>query len=204
MLNVSVSNLDLYRFWRDESDLELEWLLMKLRGEEEPTENMKAGKAFHKILEQPDFDEQTELTMDGYWFSILCDISLELPPVRELSIDKQYDGLLVRGRIDGMRGLHVTDYKTTEQFDADRLMTGYQWRYYLDMLDCDVFTWKVFVLRQYGKPGHYDVTQEHTLVQKRYPNLRDDCLRLANDYRTFLDSIADRFKPKDREPSEVL
>ncbi len=204
MLNVSVSNLDLYRFWRDESDLDLDWLLARLRDEIEPTENMKAGRAFHKILEQPNFDEQTELTMDGYWFSILCDISLELPPVRELSIDKDYNGLLVRGRIDGMRGLCVTDYKTTEQFDPDRLMTGYQWRYYLDMLDCDTFTWKVFVIRQYGDPMHYDVYQEHTLVQKRYPQLRRDCAALAEDYRVFLEGISDRYKPKDREPSEVL
>lgn len=199
MLNVSVSNLDLYRFWRDESDLDLDWLLTRLRGDIEPTENMKAGSAFHKILEQPDFDEQTELTGEGYWFSVLCDISLELPSVRELPIEKTYGDLLVRGRIDGMRGLHVIDYKTTEQFDPDRLMNGYQWRFYLDMLDCDVFTWKVFVIRQYGKPGHYDVTQEHTLIQKRYPQLRTDCTRLADDYAGFLKSVADVWTPKDRE-----
>lgn len=184
-MRVSVSNLDLYRTWRADEDLDLPWLLRRLRGEEPQTEAMKAGEAFHKILESPDFDEQTEVTYGGYWFSILCDIELVLPKFRELSIEKTYGDLLVRGRVDGLTARTVTDYKTTAQFDADRLMAGYQWRYYLDMLDCDTFKWQVFVLNQYGEPGHYDVTQTHPLTQKRYPGLRNDCLRLAEDYAEF-------------------
>lgn len=189
MLSASVSNMDLYRMWRGNEDLGLDWLLRRLRDEEPATEQMKVGSAFHKILENPDFEEQTEVTCDGFWFSILCEIELELPHTRELSIEKQYGDLLVRGRVDGLGGKKVTDYKTTEQFDADRLMEGYQWRFYLDMLDCDKFTWKVFVLSQYGKPGHYDVRQTHDLTQYRYPGLREDCERLAAEYLDFTKSV---------------
>lgn len=184
-MRVSVSNLDLYRMWRANEELDLNWLVRRLRGEEPQTEQMKAGEAFHKILEKPDFLEQTEVTHGEFWFSILCEIELALPDVRELSIEKSYGDLLVRGRIDGLRGKTITDYKTTAQFDADRLMEGFQWRFYLDMLECETFTWKVFVLSQYGKPGHYDVTQTHELKQKRYPGLEDDCHRLAMDYLEF-------------------
>src|ERR1700736_4912097 len=164
-MRVSVSNLELFRMWRGNEDLDLEWLLRRLRGEEPQTEAMKAGEAFHKILENPTFDELNELTSGEYWFSMLCEVQLVLPTARELSIEKEYGDLLVRGRVDGLSGRTVTDYKTTAQFDADRLMEGYQWRYYLDMLDCDTFHWQVFVLSQYGEPGHYDVTQTHTLTQ---------------------------------------
>jgi hypothetical protein len=189
MLSASVSNVDLYRMWRGNEDLDTDWLLRRLRGEDEQTEQMKAGEAFHKILEAPNFTEQTEVTQGGFWFSILCEIQLALPPVRELPIEKRYGDLLIRGRVDGLSGKTVTDYKTTAQFDADRLMEGYQWRFYLDMLDCDTFTWKVFVLSQYGKPGHYDVTQAHELTQKRYPGLHGDCERLAADYLQFTRSV---------------
>lgn len=185
MIRVSVSNLELFRTWREDEDLGLEWLLRRLRGEEPQSEAMAAGEVFHKILENPDFDEQTELTMGDFWFSILCEIEVTLPQQRELRIEKNYGDLLVTGRVDGLTGLTITDYKTTGQFDPERLMGGYQWRYYLDMLNCDEFVWKVFVLNQYGAPGHYDVTQTHDLLQRRYQGLGQDCERLAADYLEF-------------------
>lgn len=196
MLSVSVSNLDLYRVWRNSEDLEVEWLLRRLRGEEPQTEAMKAGEAFHKILQEPDFIEQTELTHGEFWFSIICDIEVKLPALRELFAEKPYGGLLVRGRVDGLDGRHITDYKTTAQFDPDRLMEGYQWRFYLDMMDCDTFTWKVFVLSQYGKPGHYDIIQSHELTQKRYPGLTGDCQKLAGEYMDFITRIPEVQRPK--------
>lgn len=189
MLSVSVSNLELYRSWKKDEDLGLDWLLRRLRGEEPQTEAMAAGEAFHKILENPNFEEQTEVTHGNFWFSILCEIEVALPRVRELKIQKQYGDLLVRGRVDGLDGLTITDYKTTGQFDADRLMEGYQWRYYLDMLNCDEFHWQVFVLSQYGAPGHYDVTQTHDLYQRRYLELGTDCEKLAADYLAFAESM---------------
>jgi hypothetical protein len=193
MLSASVSNIDLFHMWRGNEDLDVGWLLNRLSGAEPETEQMKAGKAFHKILEAPDFEEQTELTINfegqSYWFSIQCDIILALPAIRELSVEYCYGDLLVRGRVDGLDGNRVIDYKTTAQFDADRLMEGYQWRFYLDMLGANSFTWKVFVLSQYGQPGHYDVIQTHDLTQYRYPGLHEDCVRLAATYCEFTKSI---------------
>ena len=172
--------------WRDDEDLDINWLMSRLRGEEPQTENMKAGIAFHKALENiQGTGEFFELSADGYSFSVLCDITTDLPPIKELSIERPYGDLLVRGRVDGIKGLKITDYKTTGQFDADRLMEGYQWRYYLDMMECSVFTWKVFVISEYGEPKHYDVKQFHELTQKRYLGLREDCDALARDYAAF-------------------
>lgn len=185
MRTVSVSNLDLFRVWRDDEELGVEWLLRKLRGEEPQTEAMMAGEAFHKILEAPDFEEQTELACNGFEFSVLCEVELVLPSVRELRIEKKYGDLLVRGRVDGITGTTVTDYKTTAQFDPERLLEGYQWRLYLDMTDCNSFDWKVFVLNE-RKERRYDVTQTHDLSQCRYTDLRTDCERLAADYLEFI------------------
>jgi hypothetical protein len=180
-LSVSVSNLDTFRWWKSEEDLDMDWLLTRLRGEVE-TEAMRVGSAFHAALESATADA-TQLAADDVLFDINCDCDISLPTVREMPIEKMYGNLLVRGRIDGLIGNEVVDYKTTERFDADRLMEGYQWRFYLDMLGMDSFCWKVFVLREFGMG--YEVRDFHTLRQNRYPGLSEDCARLAASFEAF-------------------
>lgn len=183
MLSVSVSNLDLFRFWKDEEDLGLDWLIARLKGEEQ-TENMRVGQAFHSALESMTGDSET-LVNGTYRFDINCDCEIGTSSVRELPIEGRYGQLLVRGRVDSLSGSEVVDYKTTERFDADRLMGGYQWRYYLDLLGMASFCWKVFVIREFGDPGNYEVKEFHTLRQNRYPGMHDDCRRLADEYTKF-------------------
>lgn len=181
--SVSVSNLDLFRFWKDEEDLDLEWLVARLRGEEE-TESMRVGSAFHAALEN--LKVETETLVHGvYRFDINCDCEIAASMVRELPVEALYGKLLVRGRVDSVCASEVVDYKTTERFDADRFMGGYQWRFYLDMLGMDSFCWKVFVLREFGDAGCYEVKDFHVLRQKRYPGMHDDCCRLAEEYHRF-------------------
>lgn len=124
------------------------------------------------------------MVTDKYRFDFNCDCEISALDIKELPAEKMYGDLLVRGRIDGIQGREITDYKTTSQFDPDRLFEGYQWRFYLDMLDCDRFRWEVFVLDERGE-GRYEVRQAHRLVQFRYPNLHEDCERLAKEYSDF-------------------
>lgn len=186
MLTASVSNVDLFRAWRESADLDSEWLLRRLRGDERQSEAMKVGEAFHKGLENMSGEpgEICNFKSDGYEFVFTCDCECALPKIRELRIDKQYGDLLVRGRIDGLHGVEVTDYKTTAQFDPERLMEGYQWRFYLDMLASDEFIWKVFVLAE--DAGYYRVTQFHELSQRRYPDMEADCKKLVNEFYEFV------------------
>lgn len=181
---VSVSNLELFRIWKESEDLDLEWLLSRLR-QPEQTEQMKAGEAFHSALENASVGDTDTLTHGDYRFDFNCDFELAIPKFKELPVEKQYGDLLVRGRVDVLIGKMVTDYKTTEQFDADRLWSGCQWRYYLDMLDCSQFCWHVFVLKQFGPAYCYEINRVHTLFQFRYPTLHEDCMRLATEYSEF-------------------
>lgn len=184
-LSVSVSNLDLFRVWRHSEDLDLEWLLRRLRGEEPQTEQMKAGEAFHSMLETAETGETASATAGDYKFNFLCDCTIAIPLSREVRVEKQYGDLLVRGRVDGFSGLSVTDYKTTGQFDADRLLEGFQWRFYLSMTGCDSFLWKVFVLSQRFF-NEYDIVATHELKQHRYEGLESDCERLTGDFLAFV------------------
>lgn len=184
MQTVSVSNLDLYRVWADDEDLSLGWLLQRIF-EPTQTDAMKAGEAFHKALETATTGEVDSLAFGPYRFDFACDVTVALPQLQEIPVSLSYGGLLVRGRCDAITGHSVTDFKTTEQFDPDRLMSGYQWRLYLDMTGCDVFRWLVFVIREADDPLTYTVVDFHELVQRRYPDLHKDCERLAREYAEF-------------------
>lgn len=188
MLTVSVSTLDLFRMWNESEDLDLQWLMQRLLSKEQ-TEQMKAGEAFHAALEAIGHEaELNSLAHGDYRFDFNCDAEINLTAFREQWIRKQYDGVLVRGRVDAVWGKHITDYKTTADFDPDRYMFGYQWRLYLDMTGCDKFTWKVFVMREFGPPGCYEINQFHELSQKRYPDLEKDCEELIHQYRVFAET----------------
>jgi hypothetical protein len=184
MLTASVSNIELYRCWRDDKELGLDWILQRILHPEQ-TEAMKAGEALHKSLELIGPSETDTIVSGEYTFTFDCDCVVDVAPMRELRVQKAYSNLWVRGRVDDISGKRVTDYKTTARFDIERLMEGYQWRYYLDMLDADLFRWIAFVMDETAEPKHYLVRDVQTLEQRRYPDLLADCERLAADYVQF-------------------
>jgi hypothetical protein len=184
-MQVSVSNLDFFRTWQEDEDMPIGVLIDRLSGKEPPSPAVEAGSALHEALEGVKEGELSTLVTEKYRFDFNCDCEIPNLSIRELNASKQYGDLLVTGRVDGLSGKEVTDYKSTSQFDPDRLMGAYQWRYYLDMLDCDRFRWEVFVIAERGE-NRYEVTQAHTLMQFRYPKLHDDCARLAREYAQFI------------------
>lgn len=189
MLSVRVTALEQFRIWKQDDEMDVGWLLNRLVGKEEPSDSMKAGTAFHSALEQAQECELGSLAFGDYRFDFNCDCTIALPVLRELEIQKQYGDVIVTGHVDALNGKEITDYKTTAQFDADRFMESYQWRYYLDMADCDIFKYQVFVLAEFGPMHCYEVRQFHTLTQRRYPRLGEDCARLAREYFEFANQI---------------
>lgn len=179
--SIGVSNLDAFRIWKETESLGLDWMLDRIKGQAEETEIMRAGKALHKALEEGSEIECASFMAGEYRFDFNCDCKVVLPTVREAWLAKQYGDLQVRGIVDSLLGNLIVDYKATEQFDPDRYMESYQWRYYLDMGECDQFIYQVFVIRQFGPPQCYEVREVHQLKQYRYPELRSDCERLAYD-----------------------
>lgn len=184
MVNVSVSNVELFRTWKDDDEKDLEWILNRILHPEQ-TEAMKVGEAFHKALELASLGDFGELKANGYSFNVQCECEIEVAPGRELFLAKPYGELNVRGRVDAICGKLITDYKTTSNFDPERLMNGYQWRFYLDMMEVDRFRWEVFVLKDTDDPSVYLVTDHHRLEQARYPELSEDCSKLAAEYLKF-------------------
>lgn len=178
-----VSNLEAFRRWREDEGSTVEDFLHQLT-HFEPTPAMKAGTAFHAAIEQAQPGEHEQLSAMGYTF-LLPDGTLVLPAIRELRGFKRYGELAVTGCVDCLDGRRVDDHKTTSRFDAERYLAGYQWRFYLDIFEADVFRWNVFEIRN-TKGLIYEVSDPQTLEVCRYPNLERDCEQLAREFHEFM------------------
>jgi hypothetical protein len=184
-----VSNVEAFRRWRENEESTVEDFVRYITVDE-PSDAMKAGTAFHRCLElAQDGDEFSVLCTDGYQFVIECDVELEVAPVRELRLAKDYGAITITGQVDALFGIRIDDHKTTARFDPENYLGGAQWKFYLDIFDADVFRWNVFEMDfdRVASNGDrvYRVFGFHQLEQVRYPSLHQDCARLAADFYAF-------------------
>jgi len=184
-----VSNVEAFRQYEQDEDMGAADLLARIRGDVPPSPAMLAGTAFHKALEHAEHDTET-LEADGYTFRFVVPCEVALAPVRELRMSKTYmvDGepAIITGQVDAIEGKRIDDHKTTARFDADRYLSGYQWRLYLDIFGADCFRWNVFEIALNEDEDCYDVHGSHRLEQYRYPALTDDCQALVDRFVRFM------------------
>ena len=151
MIRLSVSDLETFRYWKD-NDEPVEALIAQLRGQAEPSHEMQASRAFHQLLEtiEPGAEIDRMQHPDGWLFEFDLDCDLFVPKVRELKAEvpwKTPSGpVTLVGKVDHMSGLTVADYKLSERFEAERYTDSFQWRAYLAMFKCRRFVYHVFDL----------------------------------------------------------
>lgn len=184
MIRLSVTDLDSFLYWKETEDMEFEELLKRLRGEREETVQMKAGHAFHKMLEYADQGEIYAQHSEGFKFVFAIDEEIALPAIRELKAEHIFQTssgpVTLVGKVDSMHGLIVHDYKLTERFDAERYVDSYQWRAYLSMFGARRFVYDVFVCK-YNDDSSIWIHDYHRLPVEAYPNMREDVLRAVSD-----------------------
>lgn len=197
-----VSHLDTYLRWKQDEGEDLNWLYRDIFASE-PTEPMARGTAFHKALETVLEGEHSTVEAQGYTFAFTCEAELSLPRTREIRKYKDYGGIIITGQCDGVEGRMIIDHKTTEQFDAEKYQSKFQWRFYLDLFEADRFDWHVWEMSEmksltkkavdvsehdyFDGPSKaaYEVYAHHLLTQYRYPEMGEDCRRLALEFRDF-------------------
>jgi hypothetical protein len=189
-MRISVTELDAYRRYRDQEDVELEQLLLQLRKLEPPSQAMLAGKAFHYVLEHAKPGEElTTAKVDDFTFRFQLDCALELPRVRELKgeivVMTSVGPVTLVGVVDGLDG-PVIDYKLTSRFDAERYADSYQWRCYLVMFNAEEFSYRVFVQREDTHTGDIVVYEYHPFSFYAYPGMREHVLREVEQFAVFL------------------
>jgi len=206
-----VSHLAAYARWKRKEGDGLGWLHQAIFSEE-PTQAMSRGTAFHKALETACEGEYTTVEAMGCTFAFTCDAEIALPKTREIRHGKDYGGIVISGRCDGIDGKRIIDHKTVQQFDAEYHLDGWQHRFYLDIFEADRFDWHIWEVGEIksqsptdlyadqqmalakaererreneGVKGAYEVYAHHLLTQYRYPALEEDCRRLALEFRDF-------------------
>lgn len=184
-----VSNVEAYRQWmnwkplfegQEEPSLDD---LVRLLTVDEPSEAMQAGTAFHAAIETAGEGDHETFEAMGYVFE-LPQAEIALPVIRELRGYKDYGPLTVTGKVDCLEGKVVIDHKTTGRVDLERYLNGYQWRFYLDIFEADVFRWNVFEIKEIEE-RRYRVNAPQVLEARRYPGMGDDCARLASEFHDF-------------------
>lgn len=186
MIRLSVTDVDAIMAWMD-SEQDLNVLLRRLRREEPPTEAMKAGRAFHSVMEHAT-EDLTTAERDGYKFRFCLNSEIALPPIKELKgemeVHTSVGPVTLVGIVDGMQGRIVTDYKLTSYFDAERYMNSFQWKAYLMMFKANRFNYEVFTAKE--ELGEYLIMSHDTLPLCRYEDLERDVLREINHGAKFV------------------
>lgn len=203
-LRVSATDIDALRFFLNppipEMEIELDELLRRLRREEPPSPAMLAGTALHKALELASSGEHKGFAVDGYLFSFEIDADLDLPAIREMKNTRDYfiDGCAVTlvGKVDGIHGKRVDDHKLTERYDAEKYMTSYQWRIYLEVFGADEFRWNIFEGKEsFEGSKNYLIRAVHSLHMHRYPGIGEDVERELHRFVSFArDHLPERFQ----------
>lgn len=147
MIRLRVSDLDQWVKFvepaHENFELSLDDFLAQMRRESPPTDDMRAGNAFHAALERVAkggvVDAIFGVEQDGFTFRFEGDFDLPLPAEREPEIVETVyltlaGPVLLRGRIDERTpGNVIVDDKLSSSFDAERYASSLQWRAYLDM-----------------------------------------------------------------------
>ena len=182
-----VSQVDVFRAWEEDSEADMGWLLKSLFDHEE-TDDMRRGTAFHAALETISPGEVDRIDSQGFTFYFDGDFDIPVFPIREIRRQKNYGGIIVSGKVDGLSGHHIMDHKAATWFDAERYFRKYQWRYYLDIFNANRFTWYVWEMEKHeDDPMVFTVRDLHVLEQYRYPELWKDCHDLAQRLKSFTD-----------------
>jgi hypothetical protein len=179
MIRISVTQLDSYLYWRESEDMELSELIARLTGKQEPTHEMLAGRAFHKLFEHAKDGDILVADVDGFQFVFDVNQSIALPEIRELKGEVVFNTssgpVTLVGKVDAINGTIVHDYKLTERFEAERYTDSYQWRAYLAMFGANTFVYDVFQGRYDG--SRVSIYDYHRMRFHAYPGMRDDVQR---------------------------
>ena len=168
---VGVTSVDSYQYFQRTPSMEFREHLTRLLRLTPPTDAVLRGRKFHQMLE--DFIVRKQPLprhnpfSDGTFYVPRQD-AMEVPVKRMF----EYEGerVLLSGRMDAVRGLTVSDFKTTGRtIDLESYGDTFQWRAYLAMYPvARHFKYEVFQLRR------ENIVDHRYVLLHRYPGLERD------------------------------
>lgn len=214
MNRISVTTLEKYRRVVNQVspyDTE-EALLESLKGLFTGNDKTRTGSAYHKIIEGQ-FD-LTTLTKQKLLFykaeNVIFNQDQALPAldykklhlnmVHEMSTSKIYQTVFgpiqVSMRVDGIEGNNIRDIKCKfRDVNFSEYADSYQWRFYLDALQTDIFYYDLFEFQGFS----YTLTEKDMILSSdtvvvahepfqclRYDDMHADLVTLLNSFLDYL------------------
>jgi hypothetical protein len=220
MLRINVTTLESYRrYTREVTPLDTEErLIEKLQGGFKGNAKTRVGEAFHTIIEkgqpclqyrQNDYSRERDLFRVGDVYFTAPQVKLAMDyrnaypgMIHEVPIFKVYEvprlgEILVTMKTDGILGRHVHDAKVKfRPPNVEEYLDSYQWRFYLDILGVDLFTyhfWEVLGFNHDTPPEipFIDLSTCHMVDHEplncyRYLRLSEDCKDLVVDFMEYI------------------
>jgi hypothetical protein len=191
---ISVTDLDQLLWFDRLESMTVEDLVSRLRRETKPEPHMLAGRAWHDLLEHHEGGELAgTIQHNDFTFTIDAEATIELPQVRELRgysmIHLPGRDIILSGRLDGMTGNALQDYKLTARINPENYWASSQWRAYCHIFGCEALQYTLFQKNQRG--FNVTINEVYPFTFYRYPGMLDD---LTRSIRAFLDFV-DEYMP---------
>ncbi len=193
-MRVSATQLESFRLFLEP---EQEWfteqmLLESLIGTFVPTPAVKLGHAYHAVLEQPEaYRVSGGYVCEGFSFDdATLDPLLEVIDRRgvfEVKTTKTIGDVTLVAHADHLCGRHLSEFKTTKQFDIDKYLGSAQWRVYALLFDALAITYRVATVDDHGN-GVVTLKDVNSLTLYPYPALRSDVLALLDRFVAYVES----------------
>lgn len=202
MYRISVTTLEKFRrFTVEASPYDTEAALIEtIKGIFLGNDKTRTGEAFHGLIEGEYSSEANGFLSKGILFTptqarpAFEFKKLHPSMIHEINVRKVYlipgHEIMITGRMDGLEGIQIRDTKTKfRSIDMQEYADSYQWRFYLDMVELDVFYYDVFEVKGFeALPLRPDVQfcDPETLCLYRYDSMQEDCLTLLNDFMKYI------------------
>lgn len=205
MYRISVTTLEKFRRYMDEvseSDTE-ESLIASIKGEFKGNDLTTFGSAYHKLIEDGAKPEGLLLRADDIYFSkeqakAALNFKKKHPYMQHEIVcrkvyETKYFPIQVGGRVDGIEGVEIRDTKMKFSYIKwEEYLNSVQWKFYLDMLNADVFWYDVFLVKGFNAlQEKAPYTLPDVTISYEEPM---QCLRYAtmgNDIQLILDQFLD-------------
>jgi hypothetical protein len=192
-VRISTTTLESFRLFMqpDQEWMSEQALLDSISGAFTPTEAVRLGLAFGKVLETPEhFQVNGGYVCNGYSFdaSVMAEplALMDRRGVYEAKGVKRYGECDVVAKADQIVGTHLKEHKTTcGTFDFDKYAASCQWRFMADIFGASRITYHVFVLDDHGN-GVVTVKSTESFDLYPYAELHDDCSALVKDFAAYV------------------
>lgn len=200
MLKISVSNLEQFNKYIHNEWFTFEMLEEQITTPFKNTIEMDIGTDFHSIIEN--YSKQEPVNgfykgkLTGALFPVERISEFVMPLIDrqttdrfEVSNKKIYNALepvLVSGRADILSINRIVDIKTMNNPNMDEKQFGYylnsmQWKYYLDMYNCDRFIYKVFAINYNNRTNQVGILDYYPLEFNFQIGIERDIIANIND-----------------------